>query len=93
MIGAVLSLAATGAQAGDASDLASRGGFLLGHAYRCGTQAEQLQPSAQLIHDLASALAGDESEKAEADKAFAERFVVSAVADKPGGLVPACASV
>src|SRR5438045_2374396 len=93
LIGAALSLAATGAQAGDASDLASRGGFLLGHAYRCGIQAEQLQPSARLIHELSAALAGDDSEKTEANKAFAERFVVSAVAASLGGLVPPCASI
>jgi hypothetical protein len=93
LIGAALSLAATGAQAGDASDVASRGGFLLGHAYRCGVQAEQLQPSARLIHDLSSALAGDESEKTEADKTFAERFVVSAVAASLDRLVPPCASI
>ncbi|HEX3537394.1 MAG TPA: hypothetical protein VHU15_11570 [Stellaceae bacterium] len=93
LIGAALGFAATGAQAGEASDLASRGAFLLGHAYRCGVKAEQLQASAQLIHDLSAALAGDEGEKAEADKAFVERFVVSAVADSLGALLPSCASV
>lgn len=93
LIGAALSLVAAGAQAGDASDVAERGGFLLGHAYRCGVEAEQLQPSAQLIHDLAAALASDEDEKSGADKVFAERFVVSAVADTAGQPVPSCATV
>jgi hypothetical protein len=93
LIGAALALAGTGAQAGQASDVAERGGFLLGHAYRCGVKAEQLQPTAQLIHELATALAGDDDEKSGADKVFAERFVVSAVADAVGQLLPSCAAV
>jgi hypothetical protein len=93
LIGIALGLGASGAQAGEASDLASRGAFLLGHAYRCGVKAEQLQASAQLIHDLSAALAGDEQEKADADKSFTERFVVSAAADTLGALLPSCGSI
>lgn len=93
LIGVALSLTAAGARAGEASDVASRGGFLLGHAYRCGIKAEQLQASAQLIHDLSAALAGDDEDKADADKTFAERFVVSAVANSLGALLPSCASI
>lgn len=93
LIGAAIGLAAAGAQAGEASDLASRGGFLLGNAYRCGIKAEKLQSSAQLIHDLSAALAGDDGETTEADKTFAERFVVSAVGGSLGSLLPSCASI
>jgi hypothetical protein len=93
LIGAALGLAATGAQAGQASDIAERGAFLLGHAYRCGVKAEQLQPTAQLIHELSAAFASDDDDKNSADKLFAERFVVSAVADSTGQLLPSCAAV
>ena len=92
-IAVAFGLAASNAQAGDASDVAERGAFLLGHAYRCGVQTEQLQPAARLIHDLAAALAADEDDKTAADKVFAERFVVSAVADSLGQLLPSCATV
>lgn len=93
LIGAALSLVAAGAQAGEANDIASRGGFLLGHAYRCGVAVDKLQPTAELIHRLSSALAADDDDKSEADKTFAERFVVSAVADAAGDLLPPCAAV
>ena len=93
LIAAVLLLAAGAAQAGEASDVAERGAFLIGHAYRCGIQAEQLQATAQLIHTLSGALAADDDEKAAADKVFAERFAVSAVADSTGQPLPSCASV
>lgn len=93
LIAAALLLAAAAAQAGEASDVAERGAFLLGHAYRCGIQAEQLQSTAQLIHTLSGALATDDDEKAAADKVFAERFVVSAVVDSTGQPLPSCAAV
>lgn len=93
LIAAALCALATAAQAGEASDVADRGGFLLGHAYRCGIKAEQLQPAAQLIHDLAAALAADEDDKTGADKTFAERFVVSAVSDSLGQPLPSCAVI
>lgn len=90
LVAAALCLAATAAQASEASDVAGRGGFLLGHAYRCGVPVDQLQSSAEVVHKLSSALAADESDKSDADKAFAERFVVSAAADSLGELLPAC---
>jgi hypothetical protein len=93
LIAAALLLAAGSAQASEASDVAERGAFLLGHAYRCGVKAEQLQSTAQLVHTISGALAADDDEKAAADKVFAERFVVSAVADSIGQLLPSCASV
>ena len=93
LIAAALLLAAGTAQAGEASDVAERGAFLIGHAYRCGVPAEQLQSTAQLVHDLSGALAADDDEKTAADKVFAERFVVSAVADSTGQPLPSCAAV
>jgi len=93
LFGAALCLAATAAQAGEAADVADRGAFLLGHAYRCGVQAEKLQAAAQLIHDLAAALASDDDDKSKADKVFAERFVVSAVSDSLGQPLPSCAAI
>ena len=90
-IAVAFGLAASNAQAGDASDVAERGAFLLGHAYRCGVQTEQLQPAARLIHDLAAALAADEDDKTAADKVFAERFVVSVWGLREGALFDALA--
>ena len=55
-----LTLAAAGtACAGEAAQIAARGGFLVGHAYRCGVSAEQLRPSTQLMGELIAALAFD----------------------------------
>jgi hypothetical protein len=45
----VLMLGSTVAQATDATMLADRGGFLVGHAHRCGVAEYRLQRSAVLI--------------------------------------------
>src|SRR5690242_11720756 len=53
---AVTLAAVSTACAGEASQIAARGGFLLGHAYRCGVSAEQLRPSTRLVDELIAAL-------------------------------------
>jgi hypothetical protein len=59
----LLSLAAVSrAFAGDASQIAG-GGFLVGHAYRCGVSATQLTPSTQLIGELIATLSFDGEER------------------------------
>ena len=55
-VAAALVLAAASAQAGEASAVAERGGFLLGHAYRCGVEDQRLEAPARLVHDLIAAL-------------------------------------
>ena len=87
---ATLTLAATAAWAGEASQLAARGGFLLGHAYRCGVAAERLEPSARLVGDLIAALSSDEEERATADQNFADGLLANALAKALGGPVPSC---
>jgi hypothetical protein len=52
-----MSIAAGAAHASEASRVAERGGFLVGHAYRCGMAAERLDPTAQLVgHFVAAAV-------------------------------------
>ncbi len=90
---AALVLLATGAHAGEASAVADRGGFLLGHAYRCGVAAGRLDPSARLVHDLIAALSDDTTEKAAADQAFDDRFLASLLAAALRDPMPSCGLV
>jgi hypothetical protein len=90
---AVLTLAANVACAGEASQIAERGGFLLGHAYRCGVAAERLEPSTRLVGDLIAALSIDGEEKAAADQRFADDLLASALANALGDPVPTCALI
>jgi hypothetical protein len=90
---AALALMATGAHASEASAVADRGGFLLGHAYRCGVAAERLDPSARLVHDLIDALSDDATEKPAAEQVFTNRFLASLLATALRDPKPSCASV
>jgi hypothetical protein len=90
---AALVLAATAAWASEASQLAARGGFLLGHAYRCGVAVDQLEPSVRLVGDLIAALSIDGEEKAAADQTFADDLLASALAKALGDPVPSCALI
>jgi hypothetical protein len=75
---AALSLVAVStAGAGEASDVAARGGFLVGHAYGCGVMAEELRPSTQLVGELIAALAVDGEDEAAANQVFVETLLVS----------------
>ena len=90
---AALTLATSVACAGEASQIAERGGFLLGHAYRCGATAERLEAPARLIDDLIAALSIDGEEKAAADQKFANDLLASALAKVLGDPVPSCALI
>jgi hypothetical protein len=81
------------ARAGDASLIAERGGFLLGHGYRCHVSEVQLLPAAQLIHSLIEAAATDSDARDVAEESFAERFLTAAFAEKLGEPAAACGSV
>jgi hypothetical protein len=82
-------LAGATAHAGDAGDVASRGGFLLGQALRCGVAEHRLEPSAKLVHDLVVALAATDDELHDADRSFAARLLASAQPGK-GEPAPSC---
>src|SRR5512142_628492 len=83
-----LLLAAGAAHAGEASRVAERGGFLVGHAYRCGVAAERLDPSTQLVGQLVAALSGDGDEREAADEKFLGAVLVSVLAKDIGDPLP-----
>jgi hypothetical protein len=79
--------------AGEAAEIADRGGFLVGHAYRCGVSAEQLRPSTQLVQELVAAFALDGEEQAAADQVFVESLLASLRAESADDRVASCASI
>jgi len=86
-------LAAGAAHAGEASRVAERGGFLVGHAYRCAIPAEHLDPAAQLIGQLVAALSIDSDEREAADEKFLDEVLVSALAKEIGDPLPSCSAI
>jgi len=90
---AVLLLAAGAARASDATTLADRAGFLVGHALRCGVAETRLQRSAALIAELIEAYALDSDDRSAARSAFAEEVAASVSATAPGAPLPRCATV
>ena len=84
---------APAAHASDSRLLAERGGFLLGHAHRCGTPLAQLDYPAQLVHRLVAALAANGGEQEAADQAFAEQFALGAVSESGEEPLPSCALI
>jgi hypothetical protein len=92
-VAAALVLAAANAQAGEASAVAERGGFLLGHAYRCGVEDQRLEAPARLVHDLIAALSASVEETAAADQAFADRVLASVFAAVLRDPAPSCSLV
>lgn len=83
-------LAAGTSHAGEASRVAERGGFLVGHAYRCGVAAERLDPTAELVGQLVAALSIDRNELEAADEQFLSEVLVSALASEIGDPLPSC---
>ena len=86
-------LAVGAAHAGEASRVAERGGFLVGHAYRCGVAAERLDPTAQLIGQLAASLSIDGDDREAADGEFFGEVLVTALAEEIGGPLPSCNAI
>lgn len=87
----LLSLVAVSpAFAGEAAQIAARGGFLVGHAYRCGVSANQLRPSTHLIGALITALSFDGDEETAAVQAFLENLLTGARASPADDRVASC---
>jgi hypothetical protein len=89
----VMSIAAGAAHASEASRAAERGGFLVGHAYRCGVAAERLDRTAQLVGHLVAALSIDNDEREAADQKFLDAVLVSALAREIGDPLPSCNAI
>jgi hypothetical protein len=90
---AALTVAASTACAGEASEIATRGGFLVGYAYRCGVSAEQLRLSTQLVGELIAALSVDGEEEAAADQIFVDNLLRSLRATPADDLVTSSALI
>ena len=90
---AALLLAASPTLAGEASQLAERGGFLLGHAYRCGVASDRLQPAARMVQQLIAALSLDSDEETAADQKFIDEVLASGLAEAPGVPLPSCGAI
>ena len=76
--------------AGEASQVAARGGFLMGHAVRCGVSAERLEPSAKLMGDLIVALSIDAEESTAAKDQLVDELLTYAFASASDGPSPSC---
>jgi hypothetical protein len=88
-----LLLTAGMAHAGEASRVAERGGFLLGHAYRCEVTVERLDRSAHLVRQLVAALSIDSGETEVAEEKFLDEVLASALAKELGDLLPSCTAI
>lgn len=92
-LAAIMLLAAGSARASDATMLAGRAGFLVGHALRCGVAERHLQRPATLISRLIDAYALDHDDRSAAQSAFAEQVATSVSAKILGDPLPSCATV
>jgi hypothetical protein len=90
-VAALIFLVVSTACASEASEIAARGGFLVGHAYRCGVSAEQLRPSTQLVGELIAAVDGEDEDAA--NQAFVENLLTSLRAESADDRVASCAAI
>jgi hypothetical protein len=88
-----LLLTTNAASASEASHVAERGGFLLGHAYRCGIASERRQPAARMMEQLIAALSLDGDEKIAADQKFIDQVLAGALPEASGDPLPSCAAI
>ena len=83
-----------GTSSADAGRIAANGGFLLGHAHRCGIQTERVVRAGQLIRELILAAAADARAQEDATSRFAQFFLATAVPDQGDSkLIPSCQTV
>ncbi len=86
-------LGSTAAPASDATTLASRAGFLVGHAHRCGVAEHRLRRSAVLIKEVIAAFSLDDEDRKAGQTRFDEHVLASALADLLGDPMPSCDAV
>jgi hypothetical protein len=83
-----------GTSSADADRIAANGGFLLGHAHRCGIQTERVVRAGQLVRELILAAAADTRAQEDATSRFAQFFLATAVPDQGDSkLIPSCQTV
>ncbi len=90
---AALLLGAATAQASDATVLADRAGFLIGHAHRCGVDDARLDRLKPALDALITAFASDAGDKENGRAQFAVRALASALAEPLGDPLPSCGIV
>ena len=92
---AVLLVASPGGTSStDAGRIAANGGFLLGHAHRCGIPTERVVRAGQVIRELILAAAADTRAQEDATSRFAQFFLATAVPDQGDSkLIPSCQTV
>lgn len=90
LLAGAAALIASVAFAGEASQVAARGGFLMGHAVRCGVSGERLEPSAKLMGDLIVALSIDAQESTAAKDQLVDEIFTHALASASDGPAPSC---
>jgi hypothetical protein len=80
-----------GVSSADAGRIAANGGFLLGHAHRCGIPTERVVRAGQVIRELIVAAAADTRDQEDATARFAQFFLATAVPDQGDNkLIPSC---
>jgi len=90
--GALL-LGTMAAYASDATALADRAGFLIGHAHRCGVADMRLEQQKPALDALIAAYASDDDDREAARAQFEERVLASTLAGVLGDALPSCAVV
>ncbi len=90
---ATAAAAFTAAQASEATTLADRAGFLLGHAQRCGVAEDRLLRSAELMKAVVAAFSSDADDREAAQGRFGDGIIAGALAKLLGDPLPSCAAV
>ena len=81
------------ADASEATVIADRAGFLIGHAQRCGVEEVRLERAAVFGKQLIAAFSLDDDERQAAQTQFAERILASGLAKLTGDPLPSCSAV
>lgn len=90
---AVLLFGTADVQATEATIVADRAGFLLGHAQRCGVDEDQLLRAKAFMDQLISAFSADDEDHDAAKTQFTQSILAGALAELLGEQLPSCPEV
>ena len=92
LAGFLLGMVAAQADEGvsEATVIADRAGFLLGHAHRCGVNDKRLQRSEARLRELIAAFSSDDEDQKTGQSQFVARAIASALAQFRGDPTPSC---